>query len=290
MLARAFQNQLTTAGVEFVGTDRELDISAEEVVRGFAEDGQFSHIINCAAYTRVDDAETDTETADAVNVRGARNLAQAAKAIEASFVHFSTDYVFSGQAKEPYVESAQCAPQGVYAKTKRVGEQQVQLTLPNDDSRRRVQVIRTSWLFGEGGNNFVATMLRLMAEREQLRVVHDQVGRPTYTVDLAEAALVLAGIAPGTPACSSGFYHFANAGVTSWCDFSRSILAMGKELGFSMRALAIEPITTAEFPRPAPRPAYSVLSTSRYEKATGREPRHWRDALRQYLTNLKEDA
>jgi dTDP-4-dehydrorhamnose reductase len=129
-----------------------------------------------------------------------------------------------------------------------------------------------------------------MAEREQLRVVHDQVGRPTYTVDLAEAALVLAGIAPGTPACSSGFYHFANTGVTSWCDFSRSILAMGKELGFSMRALAIEPITSAEFPRPAPRPAYSVLSTSRYEKATGREPRHWRDALRQYLTNLKEDA
>jgi dTDP-4-dehydrorhamnose reductase len=289
MLARAVRAGLDVASVEALGTDAELDIADASAVTRFAAAQRVTHIINCAAYTRVDDAETDTVSAHRVNAIGPFNLAHVAASIDATLVHFSTDYVFDGNASSPYAEDAPCAPQGAYGRTKLQGETAVLSTLPNDAAAaRRVQVLRSSWLFGEGGQNFVATMLSLMAEREKLRVVHDQVGRPTYTVDLARAALCLAGIEPGTKASGSGVYHFANAEPTSWCDFSKVILTTARELGFPLRTQFIEPVTTAEFPRPAPRPAYSVLSTHRYERATGHVPRAWCEALRDYLQNLRE--
>lgn len=290
MLARAVQTQLESANVAQIGTDLDLDIGDDGAVLEFAKSNQFSHIVNCAAYTRVDDAETQTEAAYRVNASGPGNLAIAAARIGASLVHFSTDYVFNGRNSAPYEEDAPGAPEGVYGRTKLEGERLILAQMPMDaSSGPRTHLIRTSWLFGEGGANFVATMLKLMAERETLRVVHDQVGRPTYTADLAQAALCLAGINPTAQAADSGIYHFANAGETSWYGLAQGILALARDLGFALRAHTIEPVSTAEFPRPAPRPAYSVLSTTRYELATQRMPRSWQDALADYLKNIKTD-
>jgi dTDP-4-dehydrorhamnose reductase len=288
MLARAVLAQLARDKVEYIGTDLDLDIGDADAVSAFAKSNRFSHVVNCAAYTRVDDAETQFEVAHRVNALGPGNLAETAAQIGAHLVHFSTDYVFDGRASEPYVEDSPCAPDGAYASTKLEGERLVLAQMPRDESdNRRLHLIRTSWLYGEGGANFVATMLRLMAERDTLRVVSDQIGRPTYTTDLAQAALCLTGIVPFSQAADSGIYHFANAGETSWYGFAQAILAGARALGFDLRTQSIEPVTTAEFPRPAPRPAYSVLCTSRYETATHRKPRDWQDALSEYLQNIK---
>jgi dTDP-4-dehydrorhamnose reductase len=269
MLARAVAARLGTAGEEVIGTDLELDIADATAVLEFVEQHHFTHIVNCAAYTRVDEAETELEAARAVNAIGPSNLAHAAARTGAHLVHISTDYVFDGRSSEPYAEDAPCAPRTAYGRTKREGEELVAVA------------------FGEGGHNFVTTMLALMAEREVLRVVGDQHGRPTYTRDLAEAALGLAGIVPRGAPAESGFYHFANAGATTWHAFAEQILRVGRALGFSLRTHTIEPVSTAAFPRPAPRPAYSVLSTRRFEHALGRAPRSWQDALAEYLDNLR---
>jgi dTDP-4-dehydrorhamnose reductase len=290
MLARAVKAKLMAANIETVGTDLELDIGDSKAVVNFAQSNQFSHVVNCAAYTRVDDAETEVEAAHRVNALGPGNLALAANQTGTSLVHFSTDYVFDGRASQPYTEDMPCAPPSAYGRTKLQGEQLVLANLPRELTEgRRVHLIRTSWLFGEGGNNFVATMLKLMADREILRVVNDQFGRPTYAVDLAEATLCLAGILPNTKAVDSGIYHFANAGETSWYGFSKSILTRSRELGIDLRTHTIEPVSTAEYPRPAPRPAYSVLSTHRFELATGRAPRPWETALTDYLIGIRQN-
>jgi len=290
MLARAVKAKLKAANIETVATDLDLDIGDAKAVLEFAQDNRFSHVVNCAAYTRVDDAETEVEAAHRVNALGPGNLALAATQTGSSLVHFSTDYVFDGRASQPYTEDMPCAPPSVYGRTKLQGEQLVLATLPLGRADvRRVHLMRTSWLFGEGGNNFVATMLKLMADREMLRVVDDQFGRPTYTVDLAEATLCLAGILPDTKVADSGIYHFANAGETSWYGFSKSILARSRELGIDLRTHTIEPVSTAEYPRPAPRPAYSVLSTSRFELVMGSAPRPWETALTDYLIGIRQN-
>jgi dTDP-4-dehydrorhamnose reductase len=289
MLARAVQSQLTALGHDYRGTDTEVDITDARQVDAYLVEHEFTHIINCAAYTKVDAAETDVDAAERVNGLGPGNLARAAARHGANMVHISTDYVFDGHANSPYTESAACNPQGAYGTTKLHGEQQVLSTISRA-SAREVHVIRTSWLFGEGGNNFVSTMLRLMAERERLRVVHDQVGRPTYTADLADAALRLCGALASSVAAPSGVYHFANAGHVSWHEFASGILESAKALGFQTRTQVIDAITTAEYPLPAPRPAYSVLSTERYQQVTGQTPRDWRLALADYLRNVKSNS
>jgi dTDP-4-dehydrorhamnose reductase len=286
MLARAVGARLAAAGVAAVGTDLEFDIADAAAVLEFVEQHRFTHIVNCAAYTRVDDAERELDAARAANTTGPSSLARAAARTGAHLVHVSTDYVFDGRSEEPYVEDAPCAPQTAYGRTKREGEELVVATL-GQPGGAHFHVIRTSWLFGEGGKNFVTTMLALMAEREVLRVVSDQHGRPTYTRDLAEAVLGLAGIVPrGVPA-ESGFYHFANTGATTWHAFAEQILGAARALGFALKARTIEPVSTEAFPRPAPRPAYSVLSTRRIEHALGGAPRPWQDALAEYLSNLR---
>ncbi|MEO7032994.1 MAG: dTDP-4-dehydrorhamnose reductase [Polyangiaceae bacterium] len=288
MLAHAVTDLLTRRSVAFVGTDAELDITNEEATLAFARDFGVTHIVNCAAYTRVDDAESQEDIAGSINATGPQNLGAAALAVGASVVHFSTDYVFDGLATSPYVEDAPCAPNSAYGRTKLDGERRLLATVTGDSASRTVQVLRTSWLFGEGGKNFVTTMLALMADRDTVRVVADQHGRPTYTRDLAEAALDLAGVSDqAAPRAGSGVFHFANRGATTWHRFASRILELGKEVGFELRASVVEPITTADFPRPAPRPAYSVLATNKIEQSLPRAPRSWDDALRSYLLALK---
>jgi dTDP-4-dehydrorhamnose reductase len=280
MLGQAVARRLVSLGVDHQGTDREVDVTDPEAVHAQARG--FSHIVNCAAYTAVDVAEDDEAAAIGVNALAVDHLGRAAALTGATLLHFSTDYVFDGEAREPYRESSPCAPRGAYGRSKLSGEEALR-DLP------RCYVIRTSWLFGAGGQSFVSTMLGLMREREKLRVVADQEGRPTHSRDLAEAALCLIGIAPGktieTPAVP-GLYHFANAGATSWHGFALAILEAGLERGLPLVTRDVIPVTTAAFPRPAPRPAYSVLDTSRIEAALGAPPRPWRLALDDYLSEL----
>ena len=272
----------------FEGTDQELDITDAARVDAYAETNGFTHVINCAAYTAVDRSESEEAAAYAVNAAGPHHLARAAARADAALLHVSTDYVFDGNARQPYREGDLCNPLGVYARSKREGELRVLETRSEGRSDRPVYILRTSWLYGEGGSNFVATMLRLMAERRELRVVADQRGRPTYTRDLAEAVLKLLGLEVGAaaPVPDGGVYHFANRGETSWHEFATAILDLGRQRGHRLVTQSIEAITSADYPVPAPRPAYSVLATEKIEAALGYAPRPWQDALGDYLDRI----
>lgn len=261
----------------WIGTDLDVDITKRDAVLAFAERERPSLIVNAAAYTRVDDAETHEEDARRVNADGPENLGLAAAAIGARVVHFSTDYVFDGRGTEPYVEDAPTDPAGAYGRTKLEGEVRLLAACPG-----AATIVRTSWLFGENGPNFVRTMMRLIAEKDELKVVADQLGRPTYTGDLADAALALAGVAK-SPAAPSGVYHFANAGAVTWHAFTLAIREACLHARLPVKTERILPVTTAEFPRPAPRPPYSVLDTRKLERALGSTPRPFEAALAEYV-------
>ncbi len=281
MLGTALRVRLERQGVPHVCTDIDLDITDRSAVQSFAERERPELIVNAAAYTRVDDAETNEEVALRVNAAGPEHLGLAAAALGARVAHVSTDYVFDGKADTPYKENAPTAPQGAYGRTKLVGEQKLLAACPG-----AALIVRTSWLFGENGPNFVRTMMRLMAEKEELRVVADQRGRPTYTGDLADALLALSGV--GRPAAAAGIYHFANAGEVTWHAFTLAIRDTLSRHGFPLKVERIVPVTTAEFPRPAPRPAYSVLDTQKVERALGSAPRPFGEALDDYVRNERE--
>ena len=193
----------------------------------------------------------------------------------AHVLHFSTDYVFDGKGRTPYSEDHPCTPIGAYGMSKLAGEIKLMDEYPH------ACVIRTSWLFGHPGRNFVDTMLRLMGEKNELKVVSDQVGRPTYCQDLVEAALDLLD--------EDGVYHFANGLETSWYEFAKEIHRQAAELGFPLGMKKIEPITTKEYPTPAKRPSYSTLSTKKIEEYLGRTPRVWHEALNDYLVRMKNN-
>jgi dTDP-4-dehydrorhamnose reductase len=226
-------------------------------------------VIHCAAYTKVDQAESEPDEAYRVNADGTRNAALAAEQIGAKFVYISTDYVFDGKANAPYRENDRTDPQSVYGKSKLAGEQWVQ------SLSSRYFIVRTSWVYGKYGSNFVKTMLRLAEERDRLKVVSDQVGSPTYTLDLAQFLLEL------VQTDHYGIFHASNSGACSWYEFAKAIF---EERGMIVQ---VEPCTTAEFPRPAPRPAYSVLDHGAI-RAHGLKPlRPWREALSNFLLQIQ---
>jgi dTDP-4-dehydrorhamnose reductase len=283
MLGHAIVARLQALGQRFVATDANLDIGDREPVLAFARSERPSAIVNAAAYTRVDDAENEAALAFRVNADGPAFLAEAAQELGAPLLHFSTDYVFDGSGVVPYTEQAITSPLGTYGRSKREGEARVL-----ERCSSGAYLVRTSWLFGENGNNFVKTMARLMRERDELSVVADQHGRPTYTRDLADAALRLLGFG-STSAAAPSLYHFANSGPTTWFDFSAAIRSTCVSCGLQLRVKTLRPITTAEFPRPAPRPPYSVLDTSRIEAALGEKPRPWESALSDYVAGQVSD-
>lgn len=247
----------------------ELDITNQGLVNKVVEEVRPDVIIHSAAYTKVDQAETDEEQAFLVNGIGTRNLAVAAEKVNAKFCYISTDYVFNGQGEAPYFEHEQTNPLGVYGKSKLMGEE-VTKSLSS-----KYFVVRTSWVYGAHGPNFVKTMLHLAKERDELGVVHDQVGSPTYTVDLANFLLEL------VQTEKYGIYHGTNTESCSWFEFAKAIF---EEANIDIK---VNPLTTADFPRPAPRPAYSVLGNLSL-RVNGFQPlRPWREALESFLKELE---
>jgi len=236
--------------------------------------------VNAAAYTAVDRAESESDLAHAVNATAAGILAEEAARLGALLVHYSTDYVFDGAKRSPYVEADAPAPLGEYGRSKLEGERRVLA------AGGRPVVLRTSWVYGPRGQNFLLTMLRLFAEREEVRVVDDQVGAPTTARFLAEATLKVIGADPPAERC--GLYHLTAAGRTSWCGFARRIWELDARP--EKRCVRVVPIATAEYPTPARRPAWSVLDCSRFAAAFGFAQRPWEELLQETMAVLAGPA
>ncbi|MGH2840453.1 MAG: dTDP-4-dehydrorhamnose reductase [Solirubrobacteraceae bacterium] len=264
MLGRAVVDAATRLGHDVCGATRaDLDVTDADAVRRLVAEQRPKAVVNCAAYTDVDGAESERATALAVNGAGAGNVAAAAAEIGAQIVHVSTDYVFDGSKREPWLESDPVAPLGAYGETKLAGERAVVAANPLH------AIVRTAWLFGAGGRNFVDTMLALGAQRDEVSVVTDQIGCPTWTGHLAGALVEIA----ERPA-ETGIHHIAGAGCCSWNELALKVF---DRAGIDCRVL---PTTTEAFPRPAPRPAYSVLGSERREPLT-LPP--WQDGVAEYL-------
>jgi dTDP-4-dehydrorhamnose reductase len=258
--------------------ERELDLTDLDGVAAAVAARPWSAVISGGAYTAVDKAESDVVTAWRINALGPAALAAATAKAGIPLIQISTDYVFSGEKSGYYVEDDPVAPLGVYGASKEAGEQAVRTANP------RHVILRTAWLVSPHGNNFVKTMLRLGAERPQLRVVDDQRGCPTSATDLAGAAIAIAERLIGDPASPTGDYHFVNAGEASWCEFARAIFQAAEAYGRA--APKVEAITAAEYPTPARRPANSRLSTDKIRRDFGVRPRHWREALDEIVARL----
>lgn len=255
----------------------ELDITSREAVNQFVTDNAIDVIVNCAAYTNVDKAETDEDMAHKINALAVENLGLSG----AKVIHVSTDYVFSGEACVPYSETDSVAPRTAYGRTKREGEVLLQAVSP------KAVIIRTAWLYSTFGNNFVKTMLRLGQEREALGVVFDQIGSPTYAADLAVAIFAVI----NAPVWQAGVYHFTNEGVCSWYDFTHEIFARAKTLlptdaAQSIAQCNLRPILSSEYQYQTPRPHFSVLNKSKIKSTFGIAIPHWTEALQVCLEKL----
>jgi dTDP-4-dehydrorhamnose reductase len=268
------------ADVECVPMARaQLNIADPTAVAASLEAVAPQLVINAAAYTAVDKAESEPEDARRGNVEGPGTLAQACGQRGIRLIHISTDFVFDGAASQPYLPEAATAPLGEYGRSKRDGELAVQRALP------QALILRTGWVYSSFGNNFVKTMLRLMGERDELAVVTDQVGTPTWAHGLAAAVWAAAARQQ-----LQGIYHWSDAGVCSWYDFAVAIYEEAHALGLLSRTVAIRPIPATAYPTPARRPAYSVLDKSSSWRDFALEGVHWRRQLRAMLADFKELA
>lgn len=268
------QRSANAVGTEVFVVDRALcDLTRDGAPSRFIEATNPDVVINAAAYTAVDKAESDEETAQAVNAAAPGEMAMACAELGLPFVHFSTDYVFNGEGSRPYLETDAPAPLGVYGRTKLEGERAV-IAAGGVHA-----ILRLSWVFSSHGANFVKTMLRYGAERDVMRVVADQRGKPTPAAAAAAASLVVVRALMDAPALS-GVYHFAGDEETTWADFAAAIF---KTAGMNV---AVERITTADYPTPAKRPNYSVMDTRRFEETFGFAAPSWRDGLRAVITEL----
>ncbi|WP_288356622.1 dTDP-4-dehydrorhamnose reductase [uncultured Cycloclasticus sp.] len=257
----------------------ELNLNDCASIDAFFAGKEFDLIINCAAYTAVDQAEAEPELADQINHMAVNKLAKMVASRQARLIHISTDYVFAGENFKPYIESDKVAPQGEYGFSKLRGEQAIESLMPNN-----ALIIRTSWVYSAFGNNFVKTMLKLASQRDELNVIYDQVGTPTYAADLAQAIIQIAqsdGFNNNT--FKTELYHYSNEGVCSWYDFAISIFELS---GVSCQVL---PIETKDYPTPAKRPHYSVLNKAKIKQAYDIQIPYWKEALQRCLKVLEDN-
>ncbi|MBD3413430.1 MAG: dTDP-4-dehydrorhamnose reductase [Candidatus Aminicenantes bacterium] len=270
-LGSEIQDLSASVPSDFEFTDiEELDITSMDDIREFVSSQTFDTVINCAAYTAVDQAEKEEDQAELINKKAAQNIAVMCCEQKARLIHMSTDFVFDGTSHTPYKETDKPHPVSVYGQTKWAGENAV---LKHGDD---VVIVRTSWLYSSYGHNFVKTMLRLTQERESLNVVFDQVGNPTYARDLAGAVLKIAHAEKFT----TGIYHFSNEGVASWYDLAQAIVDI------TGADCQIHPIETYQYPTPAKRPPYSVLNKAKIKNTYHLQIPHWRESLQKCLSLL----
>lgn len=288
MLGTEIARKLAESKMEFTGTDIDVDITDIEALRNFSKDKKINWIINCAAYTAVDKAESDTELADKLNNTAPGNIAKVAKEIKAKLIHISTDYVFDGTGDTPRTEEMPVAPLGVYGITKANGEKSVK------ENTNEYFILRTAWLYGFHGKNFVYTMIRAMNTHDAVKVVSDQRGTPTNASTLTSVILKIINCTnqnddasiPSEKSISYGTYHCTDEGETTWFDFTKEIKRQAEELGLvTNKNCIVNPCTTAEYPTPAKRPAYSVLSKAKIQSTLGIKLPEWQDSLKKFLAD-----
>ena len=276
-VGQELQQTLTSVG-EVIGVDRHsLNLTQPEQIQARIKEIKPDVIVNAAAYTAVDKSESESELAMAINATAPTQMAIAAQEIGAKLLHISTDYIFNGRNHTPYLETDATDPLGVYGKSKLEGEIGVR-----ENCDRHI-ILRTAWVYGSKGHgNFVKTMLRLGKERSELKVVADQIGSPSWSYDIAIAITQLIDKSLKDDNIR-GIYNYTNSGVASWYDLAVATFAEAKELGFPLKIERVLPISTAEFPTPTERPAYSVLSKAKITAAIGVYPPYWRDSLKEML-------
>ena len=280
-VGQELQQTLTSLG-EVIGVSRQqLDLSQPDQIRQKIIEIKPNLIVNAAAYTAVDKSESESDLAMTINASAPKEIAIAAQDLGATLLHISTDYVFNGRNHTPYLETDQTDPLGVYGKSKLLGEVGVR-----ENCDRHI-ILRTAWVYGARGHgNFVKTMLRLGAARTELKVVADQIGSPTWSYDIAIAIRQLLSKSLDDSTIK-GIYHYTNSGVASWYDLAVATFTEAKQLDFPLKVEQVLPITTADFPTPTKRPAYSVLSKTKFIAATGAYPPYWRDSLKNMLAEWK---
>ncbi len=269
--------------IDYTGTDRETDITDKSALENFCDGKNITLIINCAAYTAVDKAEDDQEACMRLNASAPAIIGSVAKDLNAQVIHISTDYVFDGTSPHPYKPDDPASPSGMYGLSKHRGETALLQVCPE------AYVIRTAWLYGRYGRNFVYTMLKLMKERDSLKVVNDQHGTPTWTYDLSNAILRIAHLIDAGKPPAFGVYHYTNKGDTTWYEFARQIYASASALQIPLRPCLINPCTTSEYPTKARRPAWSVLDKSKTEQNLGIDIPEWKTSLECFLSSVKAD-
>ena len=280
MLGNDVEKLLKERGLTYWASDKEVDISDYKALEKFGKDKKIKWVINCAGYTKVDKAEEEIDEAFRINKDGVRNIALFSNKRQIRLIHISSDYVFDGRQERTvtYSEDDKMNPINIYGKSKLAGEKEIKNIL------EKYFIIRTAWLYGLHGNNFVYTMLRLFKEKDLIKVVEDQWGSPTYTVDLAGAILKII----ENNSVSYGIYHFTNEGMTNWYGFARTIYKKAKRLGLIeySKKVEIQPIKTEDYLTAARRPRYSVLSKEKIKREFNLKIRDWDKALEDFLSTL----
>ena len=277
MLGSEVAQRLHEKRLSWIGSDRDVDITDIRALEAFSAGKDIAWIVNCAAYTAVDKAEDEPELCGALNCEGPRHIGALASKIGAAVVHISTDYVFDGSGKRPYREDDPVSPAGVYGETKAKGEAVLRETCA------RSYILRTAWLYGKRGKNFVSTMLHRMGEKPEISVVADQRGTPTNAIDLANALVTII----ESEEAVYGTYHYTNSGETTWHEFACAIHDEARRAEILGRDCTIRPLSTEQYPTRARRPAYSVLCKAKIERVFGIVPPPWRESLDRFIQHSR---
>ena len=277
MLGTDIEKRLKERRINYIASDKEVDIINFQQLSNFIKDKDLTYIVNCSAYTAVERAEDEYEKAFDVNAHGVLNIAQIANKKRAKLIHISTDYVFDGKKEGEYVETDVTSPINVYGKSKLKGEFNINKTFSS------YFIIRTAWLWGKNGNNFVYTMLRLFKERDEVRVVSDQWSKPTYTEDLADIILRII----DDNSQSYGVYHFTNEGKTNWYNFAVEIYNQARRYNIIEKDVKIIPIKSEDYPTRVNRPKYSLLSNERIKTTFGIQIKSWEEAIQNFISNMR---